>query len=53
VGQANFDWIVNAVAELAIRKAKAHTGEVREYRWSNFLAGDAEPREFAKPVGRG
>jgi hypothetical protein len=53
VGQANFDWIVNAVAELAVRKAKAHTGEVREYRWSNFLSGDPGKKELAKPAGRG
>ena len=34
VGQENFDWIVNAVAELAVRKAKQHTGLTPEYRWS-------------------
>ena len=28
VGQENFDWIVNAVAELAVRKAKEHTGKL-------------------------
>ena len=39
VGQANFDWIVNEVAELAVDKAKQHTGKVAEYRWSAFLAG--------------
>ncbi len=45
VGQANFDWIVNAVAELAVRKAKAHTGEVREYRWSASLAAERGTRK--------
>src|SRR5208283_3591863 len=39
VGQENFDWIVDAVAELAVRKAKAHTGLTPEYRWSAFLNG--------------
>ena len=39
VGQENFDWIVNAVAELAIRKAKQQTGLTPEYRWSAFLSG--------------
>ena len=39
VGQENFDWIVNEVAELAVRKAKEHTGKVSEYRWSAFLGG--------------
>ena len=31
--------IVDSVAELALRKAKEHTGELKEYRWSAFLAG--------------
>ena len=39
VGEDNFHWIVDAVAELAVRKAKEHTGKVSEYRWSTFLAG--------------
>ena len=39
VGQANFDWIVNAVAELAVSKARQHTGKVTDYRWSQFLSG--------------
>jgi hypothetical protein len=38
VGQENFDWIVNNVAELAVRKAKQAT-PVPEYRWSAFLSG--------------
>src|SRR5246127_129249 len=36
VGQANFDWIVNAVSELAMEKARKHTGKPAEYRWSAF-----------------
>ena len=40
VGQDNFNWIVNAVAELAVRKAWEHTGKPSEYRWSAFLNGD-------------
>jgi hypothetical protein len=39
VGQANFDWIVNEVAELAMTRARQHTGKVTEYRWSAFLGG--------------
>ena len=39
VGQESFDWIVNAVAELAIRKAKQQAGVAPEYRWSAFLSG--------------
>ena len=37
VGQENFDWIVDAVAELACRKAVEPRGAPREYRWSEFL----------------
>ena len=39
VGQDNFDWIVNAVAELAVLKAKQHSDQTPEYRWSAFLSG--------------
>ena len=41
VGQENFEWIVNAVADLAVKKARQHTGKLSEYRWSNFLGGGA------------
>jgi hypothetical protein len=51
VGQANFDWIVNSVAELAVRKAKEHTGKPAEYRWSAFLNGGfADDEKLAKPL---
>ena len=36
VGQANFDWIVNRVAELAVRKA-VEPRPVAEYRWNRLL----------------
>lgn len=36
VGQENFDWIVNAVADLACRKA-LESGAAREFRWAEFL----------------
>ena len=50
VGEDNFHWIVDAVAELAVRKAKEHTGKVSEYRWSNFLSGNvAEDTANAAP----
>ena len=41
VGQENFDWIVDNVAELAVRKAKQHGGLNMDYRWSAFLSGYA------------
>ena len=47
VGQANFDWIVNAVADLAVRKAEGAKPSVPEFHWSAYLsAGSATP---AKP----
>jgi hypothetical protein len=39
VGQENFDWIVNAVAELAVKKALSDESPARDLRWSAFLAG--------------
>ena len=37
VGQDNFNWIVSAVADMAIRKVLEPANEARELRWSNFL----------------
>ena len=39
VGQANFDWVVNAVAEMAVKKALSEENPARELRWAAFLAG--------------
>jgi glutathione synthase/RimK-type ligase-like ATP-grasp enzyme len=41
VGADNFTWIVNAVADLAVRKAKNGRTVTREYHWANFLNGRA------------
>jgi hypothetical protein len=51
VGQASFDWIVNQVAELAVDRARKHTGKPPEYRWSAFLNGASEPAK-SKPAKR-
>jgi glutathione synthase/RimK-type ligase-like ATP-grasp enzyme len=40
VGRENFDWIVNAVAELAIGKAQSDEQPARELRWAAFLRGE-------------
>ena len=37
VGSENFEWVVNAVADLAIKKALSDESPVEEYRWSSFL----------------
>jgi len=39
VGQENFDWIVNAVAELAVKKALSEEKPYEDMRWASFLAG--------------
>jgi hypothetical protein len=39
VGQTNFDWIVNRVAELAVKKALDPRPPL-ELRWSRFLSGE-------------
>ena len=49
VGQENFDWVVNAVAEMAVDKALGDESPARELRWAAFLAG---PRSSAKKKAR-
>ena len=39
VGQENFDWIVNAVAEMAVKKALSDENPAQELRWASFLRG--------------
>jgi hypothetical protein len=43
VGQANFDWIVDAVTDLAIAKAQSHEPQASGFVWSSFLAGTPLP----------
>jgi hypothetical protein len=52
VGQANFDWIVNEVAEFAMEKARKHTGKAPEYRWSAFLGGPSDASASGKTTKR-
>jgi hypothetical protein len=37
VGLENFEWIVNAVAELAVQKALSDEQPSQEFRWARFL----------------
>jgi hypothetical protein len=39
VGQENFEWIVNAVAEMAVKKALSDENPAKELNWASFLAG--------------
>jgi hypothetical protein len=49
VGQDNFNWIVNAVAEMAVKMALQGKNPASELRWANFLNGSGEE---AKPTAR-
>jgi glutathione synthase/RimK-type ligase-like ATP-grasp enzyme len=39
VGRENFEWVVNAVAEMAVKKALGEENPARELRWAAFLTG--------------
>ncbi len=41
VGQDNFDWVIEAVANMAIRRAQAHVDGKNNLRWGEFV------RDFA------
>ena len=50
VGRENFEWVVNAVAELAVKKALSDEDTTRELRWAAFLAGPGiESSKSQKP----
>jgi len=46
VGQANFDWIVREVADLAIAKAQKAPQSL-ELRWAAFLGAKDQPKKSA------
>jgi hypothetical protein len=50
VGQENFEWIVNATTEMAVKKALSGENPLRELNWAGFLAGATEASEEAKPA---
>ena len=47
VGQANFDWVVENVAQLAIDKALSREQTEPQYHWSYFLNGEPEKASSA------
>ena len=50
VGQENFDWIVNAVAEMAVKMALSGENPAKELRWAGFLDGPSVKKtRKAKP----
>ena len=48
VGRENFDWIVQAVADLAVSKAKAARPKVPEFHWAVYLSGGGAKKAPAK-----
>ena len=44
VGRDNFEWVVNAVAELAIRKALMPENQAQELHWAGFLSGKSRKK---------
>jgi len=49
VGRENFDWIVNAVAEMAVKKALSDENPVQELHWASFLTAGGAPKSAKAP----
>src|SRR5215510_7082325 len=50
VGRENFEWVVNAVAEIAVKKALSDENPARELRWASFLEGPVAVPDAPKPT---
>jgi glutathione synthase/RimK-type ligase-like ATP-grasp enzyme len=54
VGQDNFEWVVNAVAEMVVKKALSEESTIKEMRWATFLHGpkwvDLRPAKPGKKI---
>jgi len=48
VGQANFDWVVEAVSEMAIRKAKEHVPGRDNLSWGKYVQAAAAKRSLGE-----
>ncbi len=44
VGQENFDWVINAATELALRKVKSHRKDGMNLTWGSFLSEGVKGR---------
>jgi hypothetical protein len=47
VGEANFEWVVEAVSEMAIRKAREHKPGQDNLSWGKFVQAAA----LKRPLG--
>ena len=53
VGEANFRWIVDAVAEMAVEKAQQHAGTTAGgFVWSSFLSGKPVTKAAASTTAK-
>ena len=48
VGQANFEWVVEAVSEMAIRKAREHKAGCDNLSWGKFMRAAVDKRELSE-----
>jgi hypothetical protein len=52
VGQANFEWIIREVADLAIARASHAPAPPSELRWATFLSGTLAHTPAKKGVAK-
>lgn len=52
VGEESFHWIVDAVARLAVKKAKSADALQPQMNWASFLSGNSDASPKKKPVAR-
>jgi hypothetical protein len=54
VGEENFQWIVEKVADLAVKKAQSSVKQSAEFRWAAFLSGEsaAKPKAAKKVAAK-
>ena len=48
IGQDNFEWVVEAVAEMAIRKAREHVAGRDNLSWGKFLQAAVTQRSLSE-----
>ncbi|MBK7968620.1 MAG: hypothetical protein IPK08_06595 [Bacteroidetes bacterium] len=51
VGQENFDWVLNAVTDMAIRRALAHDPSKNNLNWGSFMRRSANGLQVAEHQG--
>jgi hypothetical protein len=51
IGQSNFEWVVEAISEMAIRKAREHVPGRDNLSWGKFLQAAVTNRSLSE-IGR-